>query len=187
MKSRRITMQALLPRFDSQANRPVVFITDTEDTAPKTELQAWFPDGAGLRTVPMDFYKSTLQLSEQDKKVVVDEYVKFNNVVAFVTRDRLPYKKSKNLVNRISTQAANEPTAAPQNMQEQTKVLENIAAKPVTPRQKAARQRYQEDLMKSAATTLKDAAKTGDAEDKKKAAEELAQKIAQMLLNTLED
>lgn len=181
-------MQALLPRFDSQANRPVVFITDTEDTAPKTELQAWFPDGAGMQTVPMDFYKSTLQLSEQDKKVVVDEYVKFNNVVAYVCRDRLPYRKSKNLVNRISVPAANEPTAAPApvNMQEQTKVLENIQAKPVTLRQKAARQRYQQDLIKSAGATLKEA-KDASPDEQKKAIEDLGLKIATMLFESIKD
>jgi hypothetical protein len=178
------TMQALLPRFNPQANNAVVFITDTEDKGPKKELQAWFPNGDGIRVVPIEFYKSTLQLNEEETKQVVDDYAKHNNAVAYCIRHRLPYSKSKNIPQRLQEQAANEAQHKPvEQVRQETQVVENINVKPLSARQKAARQRYQEDLVKS---SMKDV-KSASPEDKKRAAEELAAKIAQMLLTTLED
>lgn len=166
--------QNVIARFDVSSQKPVLFFADDE---PKDKVKA-FASGVVVE-LPLEVYKSTLPLSENDTKIAVEEYKKVANLTNVNTRQRMPYKKMVNIVDRLS-QDPNVPADQKQVLQQMVTSEEKL-----TKRHRAARQRYASDGVAAALTGIKGIPSDAAPDAKEAAVKELSEKLAKLLMTAL--
>lgn len=180
----------VIARFDTQNNRPVVFLAE-EDAVNKPMLKAYIP-GMGMQEVSHDFYNSTQRLSYNDTAVAIRQYQTAMGVKDVISRQRLTYKKNAPVVDRLTPVGGVIPQETMQKAiesapQEQKAMLQAVADSqpPVNKRRQAALLRHQKDAVNAAVTNAKSLPADATEDQKKAVADAIAASVSNLVLQML--
>lgn len=173
---------SVIARFIPATGKPSVFLADE---IPGNTARM-FTDGV-LKEVPIEFYKDTLPLNESDTHIAVEEYKKFAGVEMVNIRQRMPYTKLKSLASRLSVTPEAMHKIVEEVPKEQKEVLNHMAEKEalITPRQRAARERYARENAVSVMKHIKELPENASQADKEKAVEDLGKAMARVIAGLL--